>query len=118
MLNKFNRVLKARLSHATTPQQFPRVRGGDEQPGSTRGCSECGGSAVPAASSTATRRYPRSLRSGIEAQKSLLRPLRRDPVVVPLTYTPGDTRGVGRMLVDWSSHCHRSTCWHSGLGAG
>ena len=50
----------------------PAGEGGGEQPGSTRGCSECGGSAVPAASSTVTRQYPRSRRSGIEAQKFLL----------------------------------------------
>ena len=47
-----------------------------------------GGPAVLAASSITTRQYPRSSRSGIEAQK-FLRPLRRDPdvpAVVPFTY--------------------------------
>ena len=54
----------------------------------------------------------------VETQK-YLRPLQRDPevpAVVPLP-TPRSTCGVGRMLVAWSSHCHRSTCWQSRLGA-
>ena len=55
----------------------------------------------------------------VEAQK-YLRPLRRDPEVPAVVSfpTPRSTCGVGRMLVAWSSHCHRSTCWQSGLGAG